>query len=175
MKKSTASNGRRKLTAVALFALCLAVVLGIAGCGSSASSSATSSSASVSTASASGSSASASSETVQFTDSHTSFQQDDNIIEIVAVSMLRNKPEISLLLCFRQGNTLYGIVWKQFGEIKMKWVFPDCIIIHSHFKCRLKYCFINADGVPCKTFIMQLNKPCLSIRFLDIPYAFLSK
>ena len=69
MKKSTASNGRRKLTAVALFALCLAVVLGIAGCGSSASSSATSSSASVSTASASGSSASASSETVQFTDS----------------------------------------------------------------------------------------------------------
>ena len=69
MKKSTASNGRRKLTAVALFALCLAVVLGIAGCGSSASSSATPSSASVSTASASGSSASASSETVQFTDS----------------------------------------------------------------------------------------------------------
>ena len=69
MKKSTASNGRRKLTAVALFALCLAVVLGIAGCGSSASSSATSSSASVSTASASGSSAFASSETVQFTDS----------------------------------------------------------------------------------------------------------
>ncbi|MBQ1449390.1 MAG: hypothetical protein IIZ12_00435, partial [Eggerthellaceae bacterium] len=57
MEKSTASKGTRKLAAAAIFALCLAVVLGIAGCGSSTSSS------------TNASSASASSETVQFTDS----------------------------------------------------------------------------------------------------------
>ena len=69
MKKSTASKGRRKLAAAALFALCLAVVLGISGCGSLTSSSTNASSASASASSAASSSASASSETVQFTDS----------------------------------------------------------------------------------------------------------
>ncbi len=69
MRHLRASRGKRKLIAAVLATMCLAVVFGIAGCGSNASSSAAGSNALKSASSSSSSASATSASTVQFTDS----------------------------------------------------------------------------------------------------------
>lgn len=125
MKQGSKFLTSRKALVACCFALCFAVVLGLAGCGSSSSSSAASSaSASSASASASASSSAASDATVEFTDSLGRTVTIPANIERVAVSgaisqqvMFTFAPDLLVGLCDEMNDAEKTYVGEQYASL----------------------------------------------------------
>ena len=86
-------------------------------------------------------------QTTKFRNAKTCFEQYvDSLIIPAKMRILLHKPQKLSFLRSADCFSCHTVIHNHFHQLKLKWIFPDQVIIHRQLKCRTKNSSDRMDG-----------------------------
>ena len=100
---------------------------------------------------------------IQLADTKSCPQQDHHIVIVAATAVFHEKLKVLLLLFPAQSCPYIGVTGNHIGQLELKRVLSQDVIVNSHFEGWADNALHHADGVLLIPAVMQGHKPAFCV------------